>query len=200
MVIVEGPDGTGKTALLGRLTQDTGLPLAPKLVSSDTEIVGGEQSLVRAVELNCVQGLSATLYDRHPLISEMMYGPPLRQGFRPGFDDYRWLRRQEQRLRRHHPMVIFCLPPLDTVIENVKRENNQPMLVVGKIEEVYWSYFGLAAAWPDPIIWDYTGQVGFGTSNYYHVLDEVIDWLIRKGLIEHHVHGMVADDDTTPER
>jgi GTPase SAR1 family protein len=198
VIVAEGPDGSGKTTLLEQLNHDTQLPIAPKLVASDTSVVEGEGSLVHAVEINMVQGLDARLYDRHPLISEMIYGPSLRNGFRPGFEDYRWLRRQQQRLRRHHPLVIFCLPPLDDVVENVKREDNQPMMVVGRIEQVYWEYFALAASWPDPIIWDYTGRAGYGTDNYWQILDSVTDWLIRKGLIEHHVHGLVEDHEGTP--
>ena len=198
MIVAEGADGTGKSTLVEMLAHDTKLPIAPKLVNSDTQVREGESSLVQSVEKDIVKGLSAQLYDRHPLISEMIYGPPMRNGFRPGFEDYRWLRRQQQRLRRYHPLVIFCLPPLDEVVENVKRDNNQPMTVVGRIEQIYWAYFGLAATWPDPLVWDYTGTAGYGTDNYLQVLDRVIEWLIRKGLIEHHdVPGLVEDDETT---
>ena len=80
MLIVEGPDGAGKTQLIQRLRLNLQLELMPRVVSSDTEMMVDLQEWVNE-DLHA--GLKRAIYDRHRLISEPIYGPVLRKEMQP---------------------------------------------------------------------------------------------------------------------
>lgn len=155
MLIVEGPDGSGKTTLVNRLSSDLGLKVAPKVVSADmtTNI-----DLKAWVEDNIEKGFRALIFDRHRLISEPIYGPLFRHRMMPGFDSMNWLKYHQSSLRRINPIVIWCLPPLQRVFDNIKGDLEN-IIVSDRLVEVYWSYWNAAASWPSTssaMIWDYT--------------------------------------------
>jgi hypothetical protein len=117
MIIVEGPDGSGKTTLINHLVEATGLPVAPRVVSKDAEAM---VDLKKWTEDNVHQGFQKVIYDRHRLISEPIYGPIIRSQPEPGFDDVEWLHEAFYRLYRGvKPIIIYCLPPRSVVWENV---------------------------------------------------------------------------------
>lgn len=123
MIIVEGPDGAGKTTLIAELVAETGLKVAPRVVSKDTEAL---TDLVKWTEENTRAGFQATIFDRHRLISEPIYGPVLRRELNPEFSDPEWFYHQLHQLYRCNPFIIYCLPPLSIVMDNVlSSEDNQ---------------------------------------------------------------------------
>jgi hypothetical protein len=103
----------------------------------------------------------APLYDRHPLISELIYGPTLRGSLdtheRSKFNDPQWLRDQLEFIQEE-TMVIFCLPPLDNVLKNLASTPNGHMPGVQEnATRLYWLYHATAAAWGGPCyLYDYT--------------------------------------------
>lgn len=119
MIIVEGPDGSGKTTLIKQLAGVTQLPIAPRVVSKDAE---AQVDLVEWVEKNLQQGFQATLFDRHRLISEPIYGPILRSKSEPMFDNFIWLSNQLFSLYKMGPVIIYCLPPFGAVWESVRND------------------------------------------------------------------------------
>jgi len=119
MIILEGPDGSGKTTLAKQLAGIMGLEIAPRVVSKDAE---AEVDLVKWVDQNLNQGFHDTIYDRHRLISEPIYGPMLRGETEPMFDNFMWLSSQFLRFYRLGPVIIYCLPPFGAVWESVRSD------------------------------------------------------------------------------
>ena len=177
MIIVEGPDGAGKSTLISRLQDDFPFPVAPRVVSKDTLSL---VNLVHWVDQNLDMGLTPTIYDRHRLISEPIYGPVLRQTMEPGFDDMDWLFARQQELRSLEPFVIFCLPPIEHVVYNVNLGDDNKV-VQEHIRTIYWLYFHAASAWGQPSwVWDYTKE--HSHSYYQNLIENIEDWLERKGV------------------
>jgi hypothetical protein len=97
----------------------------------------------------------------------------------PGFADLRWLRNRQQTLRRIQPYVIFCLPPLEVVRENVFKDDSN-WVVQEHINTIYWLYFNAAAAWTgSTAVWDYT------TSSYTALQIGVTNWMMSRGIYDH---------------
>jgi hypothetical protein len=142
VIVVEGPDGAGKTTLLERLSKDLGFPVAPRVVSKDTEAM---VDLQKWTEDNVSKGFQRVLYDRHRLFSEPIYGSVLREDFEPGFDNFVWLQEMFSKFWECRPYVIYCLPPFDVVKKNV--ENDPDNSVPGPhIRSIYSLYVSRAAA------------------------------------------------------
>lgn len=123
MIVVEGPDGAGKTTLIDRLVVDFELSLMPRVVNKNAEAM---VNLVEWVEEDNKRLWEPTIYDRHRLISETIYGPSLRpMKPEPGFDDLQWLTDQLNFFYRRHPFIIYCLPPLPTVMSNFEKSRHE---------------------------------------------------------------------------
>lgn len=154
MIIVEGPDGAGKTTLIRSLCDALAIPVAPRVVSKGAEAM---TDLVKWTEHNLAQGFQPVLYDRHRLISEPIYGPLLRGHPSPGFGNYAWLSEQQARFRDIAPVVIACLPPYGVALENMARElHNSRLFNKTSYPKLYWAYFYWASSHPGVIRYDYT--------------------------------------------
>lgn len=103
-IIIEGPDGSGKTFTADAVSSAVNLQKYPTQgpPKSPSEIVK------RIMHTMC---LDDHVFDRFPLISEMVYGPILRN------DDtfsYMWL----DRLIPDKYIVVYCRPSIETILEN----------------------------------------------------------------------------------
>jgi len=144
LIIVEGPDGGGKTTLLNKLQAQFDLPVAPRVVSKDTEAM---VDLVKWTEVNVGQGFQSELYDRHRLVSEPIYGSITRVTAQPGFDDPVWLQRMNFLFYEIcEPLIIYCLPPLWTVVANVNKSMMDNAVVQPFIPKIYRLYAAKAAS------------------------------------------------------
>ena len=172
MIVVEGPDGAGKTSLVEKLIKDLEIPLAPKAVGGDAHAL---VPLRKYVDDTLDAGFRRMLYDRHALISEPIYSSGLTK-MRPakGFDDYRWVSTAYSRWRDLAPLVIICLPPFDEVWKNCQRDEHNKRLFPTKyrLAAIYWLYFNLAARNPAYMIYDYTkDQYGMVLDFLIHSLE-----------------------------
>lgn len=140
MIIVEGPDGAGKTTLIESIVEATGLPVAPRVVSKDAEAM---VDLKKWVKDNIAGGFQKMIFDRHRLVSELIYGPILRSKPEPGFDDPEWLHEHLFGLYREvKPFIIYCLPPAQAVWQNVMTDDDNKVFhsnptAVHQIYELY---------------------------------------------------------------
>lgn len=158
MIIVEGPDGSGKTTLINQLAERYGLEVNPRVVSKQTEAL---VDIKEWVTDNLSLGFQYKLFDRHRLISEFAYGPILRTTQHNGFTDLTWVYVQLRKFYRQvQPLVIYCLPPLHTVWDNLEYDKDNER-VVAHTEQIYARYVHQASTdwvWrpESTIVWDYT--------------------------------------------
>lgn len=158
MIVVEGPDGAGKTTLINKLSEQFSLPVAPRVVTKGAEAM---VDLKTWTEDNVARGWQSTLFDRHRLISEPIYGSVLRKRAEPGFGDPFWLFSMYRMFYMHcRPIIIYCLPPFQVVQEHVMADTeNQPEKVRTQIAKLYMLYSAKAASdavLANALIYDYT--------------------------------------------
>ena len=179
MIIVEGPDGSGKSTLVRHLAEFYELPIAPRVVDRDTNAM---VELKEWTEKNVQSPHENIIHDRHRLISELIYGPVLRYRPEPGFDDIKWLVKQLSGLyHRVCPLVIYCLPPFETVLSNLKNgQDNEFIVNSGQARTLYHLYRMRcaidAASFPAQVlVYDYThiGSEGMMEAIHYCVEREI---------------------------
>ena len=159
MIVLEGPDGGGKTTLLETLTKRyPQIPVAPRASSS---VEGPVKNLFEwATQDVSIWPLRPySIYDRHPLISEYVYGNSVRKKPGEGFTTQKAATLRQLVYRQ--ALVIFCLPPLKVVRENVQANAPEQMAgVVENITKIYQMYAFLARTWPGrAYIYNYTDKL-----------------------------------------
>lgn len=158
MIIVEGPDGAGKTQLVLRLADDLGVEVAPKVVQPD---MTSEVDLLDWCKREMMTWPQKRLYDRFPLVSEFIYGPMYRHDVRAPFKDLDQLKAAWDNFKATDPLVIVCLPPLSEVLQNVNRSDTDNSAVNGpQMSGVYWQYHNFAAG-TYSLVWDYTNPFSY---------------------------------------
>ena len=155
-IVVEGPDGAGKTTLVKQLEDVTQFKLMPRRVGQDTQAL---VDLKQWVEEDNSTRENWRLYDRHALISEPIYGPILRSQQKPCFTNPVWMKTELQRFYDRIPLIVYCLPPLEVVRRNVANDENN-IAVADKIDSIYAAYVARAcldvAGGRHAFIYDYT--------------------------------------------
>ena len=158
MIILEGPDGSGKSNIARRLSADLGVPLAQKFVKSDGQGSGTNDLFGEAYrDVITMPDKPPMIYDRHPLISEYIYGPIIRGIMPPDF-----LTPQAHatlRLFGEQVHVIWCLPSLQTVYDNVADVDSAEQMegVMRNIDAIYSMYHSMRVWWGgESTVYDYT--------------------------------------------
>jgi hypothetical protein len=163
MIIVEGPDGAGKTTLVNRLMEHPTLDLVRGERGCTSED-GALPELANWVDrVLSIESQRKVLYDRFPLYSDFAYGPLIRGYASARFDDFTWVHSRMNMLKaRHNPMVIFCLPPKAVVIDNIMGSHEPSTVhlkgVLREIEAIYDLYVHQASMSPfytSTWVWDY---------------------------------------------
>ena len=154
MIILEGPDGAGKTRLALRLADELRVPIEPKVVQAD---MSTEVDLASWCEDQMRGWPRKVIYDRFPLISEFKYGPIFKHDIRPAFKNFELLYQLHAQLQLSDAIIIYCLPPISEVLQNVLDEATDNEAVIGTaLAGVYWAYFNEAAQQSPRLVWDYT--------------------------------------------
>lgn len=153
MIILEGPDGGGKTTLLKELSDHYfSIPVHDR---ASEGVSGPVKDLFTWAhkDIGSWRDKQLHFYDRHPLVSEYIYGPVVRGTMDPRFHTTHLRRRLAQR-----SLVIVCLPPLDAVRASVSAERDMPG-VTTHIDAIWHLYASLRASWPSTsgiVFYDYT--------------------------------------------
>lgn len=155
MIVIEGPDGAGKTSLATKLHHQLDIPFAPKASDSKT---GPVKELTDWVDNDLLTWGSqeVKIYDRYPLISEPIYGPVIRGGV-PEKMTSQWMRSRINTFRSM-ALVIWCLPPFEFVDKNVTNSADNQMEGVSEDIDALWALYAVAThTWSGTgIVYDYT--------------------------------------------
>lgn len=163
MIVLEGPDGGGKSTLITRLAERLDFQVEPRACNSEHGI--NMTTLKDWVDADLSRSVrSHGVYDRYPLISEPIYGPLTRGRMADGFEDVKWMGLALLSMYELEPLMIYCLPPLDAVRRNVQATHGMTTehmsQVNHQIRAIWHAYCHRAALdhgiHPEPVVWDYT--------------------------------------------
>lgn len=144
MVIVEGPDGAGKTTLIQHLCQKFELPLHKRFSDSKQGPLG--DMFAKGMEDILTWPTQAlSVYDRHPFISQPIYNPIVRK-----VQDSRFWGPEGRALFHdlvNNSIVIFCDPGLEHIEKNLTDEGQMDG-VTKHIRALHGAYAMTLARWP----------------------------------------------------
>lgn len=155
MIIVEGPDGSGKTTLIEKLQHELKLPLHGRFCNSDGTVTDNEKSprsILFDLAMEDIGSLSTQppcIYDRHPMISEYVYGPIIRGELPEGFETNE--ARRALFTLANHTLLIICRPPLRALVSSVTAEK-QMLGVLDNILPIRAGYDLIRTFWPVPVM------------------------------------------------
>jgi energy-coupling factor transporter ATP-binding protein EcfA2 len=159
-IIVEGPDGSGKDTQIRSLLGILGDHTLHERAS--TSLGGPVDNLARWVarDVATMHVQPASIYNRHPLISELIYAP-YRLPPRP--QDVEFTHKAWRDAMRNHAsrfaIVVFCQPPAHVVRSTVLKQGRDAHMpgVYDRILDIYADY--ALHLWPGiNIRYDYTSN------------------------------------------
>lgn len=100
IIIIEGPDGAGKTTLANKLSEQTGYPILHRTKPKSEE----EKQVMMGEYLQIVKTGRNVIFDRC-WYSEMVYGPVMRDR---SVIDYPQMYALEKRLAKQGALIIYC--------------------------------------------------------------------------------------------
>lgn len=174
MVIVEGPDGAGKTTLCNRLAEDFPLEVMDWQVelgiSRDDLKDNPTRRYYYALREEFVDEnlLPDVIHDRF-FFSSLVYGPLMQGNIQMAEEDRKIISRTI--LAIACPLIV-CMPPKPVVVDNVRGEGHQLEGVAEIIEDVYDAYLALmrSEAYPFVMYYDYTDTMNRPN---YHAYEEL---------------------------
>jgi hypothetical protein len=159
--IFEGPDGAGKTSAIRKINERyPEIKHRPRFATSEGGPLPAMDDLID-IDVSILHGADWTgdgVYDRHGLISELVYGPILRHALPGRFNDEVWLRTRIREVA-NRAVVIWCLPPLEAA-EVAMWGTEQMLGVADHYRTIYAGYQALRAVWPGhrTYTYDYTAD------------------------------------------
>lgn len=171
MLIIEGPDGGGKSTLVHKLSHDLRIPVAPKVVGSNTQPLVALKSWT---EDNLGKGFQEMIFDRHRLISEPIYAPAMTRTPQPEYCDFGWMYEMTALLYGLRPIIIYCLPAPHVVLANVSDESTDNEIILPVIEQIYAGYVSRAAL--DCTRGGIARIYNYKTTRY----DDLVGWVARQ--------------------
>lgn len=103
VLIIEGPDGSGKTTLAEQLSRQTGWPIEHRSKPETPE----EKERMMGEYIQLVKSSRNVILDRC-WYSEMVYGPVMRD---QAYIDYPQMYELERQLAKHGAVIIYCTGP-----------------------------------------------------------------------------------------
>lgn len=109
MIIIEGPDNAGKSTLAEKLSKSIGVA-----VHHSGGPAKNDEEILHRAELVFDQ-TGPRIYDRVPFISDYVYRTVLKDKPSP-FLDMNLVKRYLKRLKKIHPVIILCWPPVPVMM------------------------------------------------------------------------------------
>lgn len=157
MIILEGPDGGGKTTLLGKLQARFDLPQRPRFADSSGPYPDLYNRIYDDLHEISLPRTKCQVYDRHSLISDYVYGPTLRGTVLPEFT---WPSAATMRnALASRSLVVWCMPPRNIAHTNVSHDlaTGNHVDVHRKFNELYDGYLMQRVFWSGAAVdYDYT--------------------------------------------
>lgn len=151
MIVLEGPDGGGKTTLAGELVREFHLlymrPPSAVLTSDGGPV--NPRGLAEWWELELIDAKAGKrgqhVYDRSTYISDPIYRLVYHQ--RSGSTIEQMI--QGVHYLINYALVIWCLPPWEDTLEALRQQNRENLkgLDEEKAEVVYWAYHYQYTLW-----------------------------------------------------
>lgn len=136
LLIIEGPDGAGKSTLIETMRRESNRSFAILRMSMYPRDTDEVAQYLRFIERH-PPDLPLVL-DRHPLISEPIYGPLLRGIDRTACFSFTT---HFSRILPSHLRMIYCRPPNETIRANVEKNANEQLAgVVERAEKLATEY------------------------------------------------------------
>lgn len=155
-IIVEGCDGSGKTTLVTKLSHALGWPVHERASTS----LGGPVTDVDLWALNDVNTMDKqpnSIYDRHPIISEVIYAPLVRKVKPAGMFDDPSFGHNLRTIAATHALLVVCFPQYSFVRRNVFEDGpgieGQMAGVQDNLRELYNAYKYVGSMWPTQVMW-----------------------------------------------
>jgi hypothetical protein len=160
-LIIEGIDASGKDTVIRSLIAYKHWATPPTLHERASTSLGGPVTELGAWVANDALEMHRTgpwLYNRHPLVSEPIYGPYRRvqPGVREPFNNPAWLDAWRRVVARES-ILVMCCPPYSTVVGTMARQGPTAHMpgVYENALPIYREYNRLV--WPGITIrYDYT--------------------------------------------
>lgn len=149
MIIIEGPDGGGKSTLVKRLHKDLGIELSKNSTLSKAERNDPSYREPNAVRVRTYKGLLREVAGRKPpliydrfFFSELIYSEAYGRAIAFNWSEQVHIGRC---LNAFKCPVVFCVPPLEDVLKlNLKTDEEEGMdSLTNKITQVYNSYVSM---------------------------------------------------------
>ncbi|MGH3834120.1 MAG: hypothetical protein ACRDSF_00230 [Pseudonocardiaceae bacterium] len=132
MLVVEGPDGSGKTTLVKQLSEMYKLIPVKRDMESEVSAYQWMIDELQTWQINS----PIKIYDRFPLIGERIHGPILRQQMELAFYDREAMKLLLMRVVLDG-LIIYCRPTLGHILANTVDESPQIVANLRRIVHAY---------------------------------------------------------------
>lgn len=178
MIIIEGPDGGGKSTLVEGLCMEYGLIVGERATKNrDLLYKVTRQDTYTAIAHEVMGNMSKPFIWDRLFWSEMVYadvvGRPVE--FKPTEQDL------IKKFLSSLSVLVVCMPPKHTVLENVAASKHEMDGVKERAEVIYDRYKSLFQGYGGQLVWfDYTGEQTIGGYRNYDGVIEQIDYHMTK--------------------
>lgn len=164
MIIVEGPDGAGKSTLVSSLVADLMVDVGKRATKNRDNLFEVTRQDTYTALAKAVKGHKKPLIWDRMFFSEMVYAPAVGRPCEFSIEEQVFVRKV---LGAISCPVIMCRPSLNVVEDNVLKAE-QMKGVKENIRLIYNSYGSVAEDMPWLLWYDYTGELtGHGSFKSY---------------------------------